>query len=394
MVSIRRLGLFLALAGFLAGVALTLLVTGGIATPLSGGGPGRAQAASSGSASALPFGWGPNTIAEIATHSEPAVVKIVATTRTTVSNPFFNVPFFHQFFGQNALPPTQTQVQQDLGSGIIVSSNGYIVTNDHVINGAQNIAVTVLGYAQPFPAKVVGKSYSLDLAVLKISAPKTLPTLKLGSSSAMEVGQWVVAIGNPYGLSGTVTVGVISAKGRPLTIGSRDYVDLLQTDAAINPGNSGGPLLNLEGQVIGINTAVNASAQGIGFAIPASTVKAALAQMIKYGHVVQPWMGVEIGRVDATTAAQMGSSAGALVEYVWPNSPAATAGVRPGDVILSVNGHAMSGPNALVRMTRELKVGQRVSVGLWRSGRKLSLTLTLGRRPTGISQQPLPTPQP
>jgi len=217
-------------------------------------------------------GLGPETIADMVAAAGPAVVEIQTEVATQVDNPFFNDPFFQQFFGQNFSQP-QTEVQQGLGSGFLISPDGYLLTNEHVIDGATVITVTIAGKSQTVSAQVVGSDKDLDLAVLKVNAGSNLPYLKLGDSDNSRVGDWAIAIGNPYGLDNTVTVGVISAKGRPVTVQDHNYPNLLQTDASINPGNSGGPLLNLNGEVIGINTAVDEQAQGIGFAIPINTAK-------------------------------------------------------------------------------------------------------------------------
>ncbi|WP_078060427.1 trypsin-like peptidase domain-containing protein [Desulfotomaculum copahuensis] len=282
MLNWKRSLLFTALAAFVAGI----MFTGGWALAGRPGLNGGRNPLAPQIADAAPIGT--NAVADIASQAGPAVVKIdtVLVSNSANNNPFFNDPFFQQFFG--GLPfQVQPQVEHGIGSGFIISKDGYILTNDHVINGAQKITVTIQGQPKPLPAKVVGADYALDLAVLKVNAGQPLPTLTLGNSDNMRTGDWVVAIGNPYGLDHTVTVGVISAKGRPINIGNRDYKNLLQTDASINPGNSGGPLLNMDGQVIGINTAVAEQAQGIGFAIPTSTVQQVLNQLMKGETVAQ-----------------------------------------------------------------------------------------------------------
>jgi S1-C subfamily serine protease len=224
-------------------------------------------------------GLGAETIADIVAAASPAVVEIQTEETTQVSNPFAGDPLFQQFFGQN-FGQSQTEVEQGLGSGFLISPDGYILTNEHVIDGATSITVTMDGQTKSIPAQVVGSDTNLDLAVLKVSAGSNLPYLKLGDSDGMRVGEWVIAIGNPYGLDHTVTVGVLSAKARPVSAGSHNYPNLLQTDASINPGNSGGPLLNLNGEVIGINTAVAEQAQGIGFAIPSNTANNDLSSLM------------------------------------------------------------------------------------------------------------------
>lgn len=349
-----------------------------------------AKVASDTSTGNLPMGA--NSVSNVVKRVSPAIVKIVATVKQKVNvsnSPFFD-PFFGSLFGnQPPIPQTQTEIEQDIGTGFFFNSTGhtsYILTNDHVIYGADKIEVHVAGYANPFPATVVGTDYNSDLAVLKITTPKPMPTLVLGNSTATPVGAWVIAIGNPYDLSDTVTVGVISAKGRPLTIGSRDYTNLLQTSAAINPGNSGGPLLNLAGQVIGINTAVSTQGQGIGFAIPTSTVDQILPQLMRTGHVSAPWMGVFIASDNPAYAKQykLGTSKGVIVVAVEPNSPASKAGLNAGDVITAFGGKAVTSASALKKDVEADKVGQSVSVTMTTpQGRTVVKNVTLGQEPNG-----------
>lgn len=280
----KKILTFTVLGAFLAGIVFA----GGILFASSNLWMNKVQAnnvtasvetASSDTAS-LP-GVNSSAIAEIVEKTGPAVVKIETYVSTkSRQNTYFDDPFYREFFGQFDYTPEQ-KVQQGIGSGFIISADGYILTNEHVISNAQEIQVSVVGISKPLTARVIGVDEELDLAVLKIDAGKKLPTIKLGDSNDVDVGNWVIAIGNPYSLDHTVTVGVISAKGRPVTVQDRNYRNLLQTDASINPGNSGGPLLNLQGEVIGINTAVGSSAQGIGFAIPSDTVKSVLDELIK-----------------------------------------------------------------------------------------------------------------
>jgi S1-C subfamily serine protease len=272
----NRFLLGMILGAFIAGIAFT----GGML--ITSGRPGSTRQAALADlqssqlqgdtqGSAMPY-IGPETIADTVAAAGPAVVKIETEVTTEVDNPFFDDPFFRQFFGQD-FSQQQTEVQQGLGSGFLVSSDGYLLTNEHVIDGATSIMVTIMGQSQPVSAQVVQSDQDLDLTVLKVNAGSNLPYLKLGDSDNIRVGDWAIAIGNPYGLDHTVTAGVISAKGRPITVGDHDYPNLLQTDASINPGNSGGPLLDLNGEVIGINTAMDEQAQGIGFAIPSNTAR-------------------------------------------------------------------------------------------------------------------------
>ena len=259
-----------AVVALLIGVFITVGCTSTLEAKVESGekGSGQVQAAPANQTpisamSSLP-GGDPNAIADMVEQVGPAVVMINTTVVQNARNrSFLDDPFFRYFFGDRIPSVPSEQRTQGLGSGFITSADGYILTNEHVVEGADEVKVTVSGYDDPFVAEVVGTDRELDLAVLKINAPKKLPTVKMGNSDTTRVGEWVVAIGNPYGLDHTVTVGVVSAKGRPVPVENRIYKNLLQTDTAINPGNSGGPLLNLKGEVIGINTAVNAAGQGL-----------------------------------------------------------------------------------------------------------------------------------
>lgn len=334
-----------------------------------------------------PLTLGPNTIANIVKQDGPAVVKIVSTVPNPISitqSPFFN-PFFGSIFG-NAMPlQPQVQVETAIGSGFFFTANGDILTNDHVIYGAKKIEVYVPGYSKPYPATVVGSDYATDLAVIKIHPPKSMPVLTFGNSANTPVGSWDIAIGNPYNLSNTVTVGVVSAKGRPLTIGHRNYRNLLQTSAAINPGNSGGPLLNLAGQVIGINTAVETNAQGIGFAIPSSTVAQILPQLMQHGHVIRPWLGVFVSTDSSqiSQAYQLGTDKGVVVIRVQPNSPASAAGMEPGDVITAVNHQPLTSVSQLQDLVERHRVGDTLQMTINRQGQTIILSVTLAQEPNG-----------
>lgn len=325
---------------------------------------------------------GPTTIRDIVAKTGPAVVKIETQVRVTDMqrlNPFFNDPFFREFFGDQQLAPRQQSIQKGMGSGFIISKDGYILTNEHVIDGADKITVTVNGYPTPFTAELAGSDYDKDLAVLKIKADKELPTLPLGKSENILVGDWVIAIGNPYGLDHTVTVGVISAKGRPVNIEDRRYENLLQTDASINPGNSGGPLLNLNGEVVGINTAVNAQAQGIGFAIPTSTVQAILQDLLKNGKVTRPWLGVYLQPVTKELAEYFGfnKAEGVIVASVAPGGPAEKAGLQRGDIILEFNKKPVKTQDELVELVQKTKVGDKVVLVVFRDGNTNYMEVTI-----------------
>lgn len=329
-------------------------------------------------------GMNSKTVADIVSSTGPAVVKIdTITTNNVQIDPFFNDPFFRQFFGSPFSEP-QTREEHGLGSGLIISSDGNILTNDHVINGANKITVTIQGYKNPLQASVIGEDYDLDLAVLKVQA-KNLPYLKMGDSNKIRVGNWVIAIGNPYGLDHTVTVGVISAKGRPVTVENRNYKNLLQTDASINPGNSGGPLLNLAGEVIGINTAV-AQAQGIGFAIPSKTANDVIQQLITKGKVAHPWLGVQVESLNTKSASYLGykGTEGALVADVLSGSPAAHAGIKQGDIIVKWAGKDVSTPDALVDLISKSKIGESVSVSVYREGKLNSFNISVAEKPGNV----------
>lgn len=342
---------------------------------------------------------GPQTIPDVVKRVGPAVVKIVATVpkpNPIAQSPFFN-PFFGSIYGNNSPQLNRATVQTDIGSGFFFDSKGDILTNDHVIRGATKIQVYVPGYKQAFVAKRVGTDYATDLAVLKINPPKPMPYLSFGNTNTTPVGAWDIAIGNPYDLSSTVTVGVVSAKGRPLTIGHRNYKNLLQTSAAINPGNSGGPLLNLKGQVIGINTAVESQAQGIGFAIPTTTVQKILPQLMKNGHVSRPWLGVFITTDSSSFAQQynLPTSKGVVVINVEPGSPAEQAGLTPGDVITKVDGNSVTTAAELENAVKSHSVGSSVQLTVNHQGTTETKTVTLAQEPNGpitMNQQPSSTP--
>ncbi len=294
--------------------------------------------------------------------------------------PFDN--FFKEFFGD--IP--QKRKAHSLGSGFILSEDGYIVTNNHVIKEAEKIKVVLQGGEKSYPAEVVGKDPETDLALLKIDAGKDLPVLKFGDSQDMEIGEWVVAIGNPFGLDHTVTAGIISARGR--VIGAGPYDNFLQTDASINPGNSGGPLLNMDGKVIGINTAIVASGQGIGFAIPSNLAKDVIKQIKEYGQVKRGWLGVTIQDIDKNTAKALGlpEPKGALVASVRSGEPAAKAGIKVGDVILSVDGQDIDDAGDLTRTIGRISPGKTISMSIWRKGNRKEIQVTLGERSSQIAQ--------
>lgn len=283
---------------------------------------------------------------------------------------------FERFFGDQ----TPSRRQQSLGSGFIISRDGYIVTNNHVIKDADEIAVNLQGVGTPFDAEVVGRDPETDLALLKIETNQDLPVLEFGDSDDAKVGQWVVAIGNPFGLAHTVTAGIVSAKGR--IIGSGPYDDFIQTDASINPGNSGGPLLDMNGSVIGINTAIVASGQGIGFAIPSNMAEHIISQLQTNKMVQRGWLGVTIQELDENTAKALGlkEAKGALIAEALPNEPAAKAGIRSGDVVVAINGQEITDAGTLLRVVAQQTPGEKVQVEVLRHGKVRKFGVTLGAR--------------
>ncbi|HEY1957095.1 MAG TPA: Do family serine endopeptidase [Polyangiaceae bacterium] len=332
-------------------------------------------------------------VATLVAKVKPAVVNITTTRNVKVSNmsgmqgmPFSNIPGFQEFFGGQGMGQGEPQQQEPdrmlhekaLGSGIIVDAQGHVVTNAHVIDGADVVKIK-LPDDREFSAKVIGKDTRLDVAVLKLeNAPRDLPVASLGSSDALRVGEYVVAIGNPFGLGSTVTMGIVSAKGR--VIGAGPYDDFIQTDASINPGNSGGPLFDLHGQVIGINTAINPQGKGIGFAIPIDEVKQALPELIAHGHVARGQLGVMIQGMDEDIAKALGMDRphGALVGAVNDGSPASRAGIKAGDVVTSVDGQEVRHSSDLPRMIASHAPGTHVKLGVLRSGHTLDADVTLG----------------
>jgi len=278
---------------------------------------------------------------------------------------------------------------QSLGSGFIIDSSGLIVTNNHVIDGARSMSV-ILSDGTSLPATLVGRDTQDDIALLRVHPPHPLQAVHFGSSRKARIGDWVLAIGNPYGLGGTVTAGIISARGRDLQEdGSTDYI---QTDAAINRGNSGGPLFDMQGVVIGINTAIyspSGGSVGIGFAIPSDEVAAVVQQLRRYGKPRRGWIGVQVMGVtpDIATALKLPETAGVVVATVAPGSPAAAAHLAPGDVILDFDGHSVGSMKMLPRLVQESPVGETVAVNLWRNGKAAEADLRVADEPAA----PAPT---
>jgi serine protease Do len=309
--------------------------------------------------------------------------------RSQTPDPFEE--FFERFFRGQPGTPGPPQRERSLGSGFIISADGFILTNDHVVQEAEEIMVR-LGDGRSFIAAVRGRDPKLDLALLKIEAQQ-LPAVRLGDSAQLQVGEWVLAIGNPFGLEQTVTAGIVSAKGR--VIGAGPYDDFIQTDASINPGNSGGPLFNARGEVVGINTAIIAGGQGIGFATPISAVQGVLKQLKERGHVTRGWLGVAVQPLTADLAESFGlkEARGALVSEVIKDSPAQAAGLRRGDVILAFDGVAIEAVNDLPRLVAAAPVGSRAQVTVYRGGKTLQLPVTIAEM-EDASRQPAPATEP
>jgi serine protease Do len=332
----------------------------------------------------------PLSFTDIAARAMPAVVNISTRQRVglwPMPGPFGEEDpldeFFRRYFGEKQ-PPTE---RQSLGSGFIVSTDGYIVTNNHVIANAKQITVRLARpHNEEYEATVVGFDELTDLALIKIAARRPLPTIPLGRSADLRIGEWVIAIGNPFGLDQTVTAGIVSAKGR--VIGAGPYDDFIQTDASINPGNSGGPLLNLLGEVVGVNSAILSRAGGnigIGFAIPIDMVNLVIAQLKATGKVTRGWLGVAVQAVTPDIARLFGLAEpkGALISEVAKGGPAEAAGIRPGDIIVTFKGIGIKDSHELPAIVARSAVGERVKVGVYRDGRETTFTVMIGELPSG-----------
>jgi serine protease Do len=328
----------------------------------------------------------PASFADLAERASPGVVNI-ATSRTVVQNAprsleeFFSMPFGtnpHHFEGapREGIP----RKVSSLGSGFVISEDGYIVTNNHVIEGVDKITV-IFNDETKLDATVVGRDPKTDIALIRVESEKKLYALPLGDSSAVRPGEWVVAIGNPFGLEHTVTAGIISAKHRVISGGS--YDDYIQTDAAINPGNSGGPLLSLSGEVIGINTAINPQANTIGFAVPIDMAKAVLPQLRIAGHVTRGWLGVMIQKITPELAEhlELDDESGALVSKVVPGGPAEKAGIERSDVIVEFDDKPIKDLSELPRAVAETPVDKTVEVAVVRDGKRKTLSAKVGELP-------------
>jgi serine protease Do len=295
-------------------------------------------------------------------------------------DPFFK-EFFDQFFGRGGPGGPGEFRQPGLGSGVIVDRRGYVLTNFHVVKGADAVTVR-LSSKREHRGRIVGSDPKTDLAVIQFEPEGELTVAELGNSDALRVGEWAIAIGNPFGLDQTVTVGVVSAVGRS-DVGIANYENFIQTDASINPGNSGGPLVNLRGQVIGINTAIVATGQGIGFAIPANMAKRVVGQLIDRGRVTRGWLGVSLQPLttELAQALSLSSTRGAIVARVQPGSPAAAAELKPNDVIVGFDGVALDDYHHLQRLAADSEVGRTVKLELIRDGRSRTASVRIAEAP-------------
>jgi len=324
---------------------------------------------------------------DVAARTMPAVVNINTDKVVERQNhPFMDDPIFRRFFDQQMPDNNRERMERSLGSGVVISADGYIVTNNHVVENADNIRVT-FNDRETYQAEVIGTDPQTDVALIKITTDRDLPYLKFGNSDALRVGQPVMAVGNPFGVGQTVTMGIVSAKGR--SIGLMDYEDHIQTDAAINPGNSGGAMVNMRGEVVGINSAIlsrSGGSQGIGFAIPANMVQHIISALREDGMVQRAWLGVQVQQVNQGIADyyEMDKPTGVLVARVNEDTPAEKAGLKDGDIILSIDGKSVDTVSQLRNTVSLLPVGKTVNLQLLRDGKPQTKKVTL---------DPLPAPE-
>mgnify|MGYP006280354101 CR=1 FL=1 len=333
-----------------------------------------------------------NFFADIAEQVDAGVVKITTITKredSDIQNPLLEDPFFRYFFGDQ-LPDLPENIE-GYGSGFIVTEDGFIVTNEHVIHNADVIKVNFNEMEKTIPAEVIWYDYNLDLAVIKVDVEQTLQPIPLGDSRNIRPGDWAIAIGNPFGFEHTVTTGVISALGRPIQIPTsggqvRTYKNLIQTDAAINPGNSGGPLLNMNGEVIGINTAVSSQGQGIGFAIPVNEVKDVVNDLKTTGEIIRPWLGVSVGQISPEVQEyfELENTKGAIILDVFPDSPADEAGLKTYDIIKEIDQEIVENPDDVVQKINEKNIDERILIKVLRDGETEILFARIGKKPNKL----------
>jgi Do/DeqQ family serine protease len=377
----------LLVCGFTAGLVLTGRMRSAGDTAAQPPAPAAAQQGpAAGSAAAVATAL--PDFSRVANQTVPAVANISSLQVVRRNSPFANDPFFQYFFGGEDLFGSRRGVQSSLGSGVMVSSDGYILTNNHVIageGGRINVRslpeITIaLADKRELRAEIVGVDPATDLALLKVEV-KGVPTIPWGDSSKLKVAEWVLAIGNPYQLDQTVTLGIVSAVGR--RVGISDYEDFIQTDAAINPGNSGGALVNQRGELVGVNTAIYSQSggyQGIGFAVPSNLARRVMTELIQYGEVRRGSIGyVELAPVTTRMAQQMGAPGahGAMVTRISRTSGAYRAGIQPGDIIVSFNGQKIDDPSQLQRLIQDAKIGSTGRVGVIREGREVTVSVPI-----------------
>ena len=391
----------------IAVVAILLVAAGGggyllrdrlgrsVAAPV----PSSPQAAAGlGIAEALQLGF-----VDVAQHVRPAVVHLGTIQRAKSrrgpnlpqgnDDPFFR-DFFNQFFGSEG-PDSRSEFRRPgLGSGVIIDKRGLVLTNFHVVKGADEILIR-LSDKREYRGQILGTDPKTDLAVVKFHPDQEITVASLGNSDALRVGEWAIAIGNPFGLDQTVTVGVISATGRS-DVGIATYENFIQTDASINPGNSGGPLVNLKGQVIGVNTAIVAAGQGIGFAIPINMVKRVVDQLVDKGKVVRGWLGVALQPLSPDLAQSLGLAGtnGAVVGSTITGSPAAQAGLQQGDVIVAYDSTPVDDYRHVQRLVAETRVGKSVTLQIVRKKQKMDVAVTIAEVPDESARRPGPPPKP
>ncbi|MCT7993756.1 HhoA/HhoB/HtrA family serine endopeptidase [Laspinema olomoucense] len=366
-----------------------------VSPPVNAASPAQVQTAAPVIQARLPIA-DTNFITEVVQNVGPAVVRINASRTVTTQIPdAFNDPFFRQFFGSRLPTQPQERVERGTGSGFIISNDGQILTNAHVVAGADTVEVT-LKDGRSFTGRVMGTDPVTDVAVVKIEA-NDLPTAVVGDSEQLQPGEWAIAIGNPLGLDNTVTVGIISGTGRSSSqVGVPDKrVNFIQTDAAINPGNSGGPLLNQRGEVIGMNTAIIQGAQGLGFAIPINRAQDIAQQLIANGEVQHPYLGIQMVQLTPELKNEINNNPnagltvtedkGILIAQVMPDSPAVRGGLRAGDVIVSINGVQMTDANAVQQQVERTRVGGELQMQVIRNGQPMTLAVQPGAFPSQAS---------